>query len=483
MSLVKSTLTINASPSVSPEISFSRTSSATRLNNIGLVELVDANEIRVDYYPNDIGHIKGWLLEESSVNSLLQSTDFSTTWITGTATQTNNATVTTNSLRSPDGGTNSDTLSSSATGTGITAVRQQGLTYTNGQTYTVSVWAKKKGYTFLEISNKDDSTSGMTFSKVFNLATGALGSSGGTVDSSEIMEYPNGWYRCQVTFTADGNTDTEVYFKARSDDAVSTTYTITNGQGIYLWGAQSENKPYATSYIPTTTVSVTRAADVCFLANQWSKWNRDVGISLWVEGAHLNTTETVAPIYHYQDATNTNCVSLFSNAKYSVISDSTQQLDAAQYDAGFTSERHINFVNIIAVKPNRVHAALNGSLAPNFPDTSINLPLKSAGNDFLVKFFHGTGLNSGSGWLRGFKIYSNIPSDFDLQNVSLRGHQDAESIAVTAVQVLDGTISTQKLSDGAVTTGKILDGTILSADISAGGIQTVNISKKKLSFY
>ena len=340
MSLVKSTLTINAAPIVSPEISFSRNSSATRLNNIGLIELVDADAIRVDYYPDDIGHIKGWLLEESSINSLLQSSDFSPSWITGTAVQTNNATITANSVRSPDGSANADTLASSATGTGITAVRQQGLTYTNGQSYTVSVWAKKKGYNFLEISNKDDGTSGMTFSKVFNLATGALGSSGGTIDSSEILEYPNGWYRCQVTFTASGSTDTEVYFKARSDDAVSTTYSITNGQGIYLWGAQSENKPYATSYIPTTTVTVTRAADVCFLSNQWSKWNAEVGVSLWMEGACLNTTEEVTPLYHYQDATNTNSMTLFSNAKYSVISNNTQQLDAAQYDSGLTSENN-----------------------------------------------------------------------------------------------------------------------------------------------
>jgi hypothetical protein len=481
MSLVKSTLTLNSTAQPPASLSFSRSSAATRLNNIGLVELVSANEIRQDYYPNDIGHIKGWLLEESSTNSLLQSQDFGTTWITTTSQQTNNGSVSTNNVRSPDGTANADLLSSSSTATAITAVRQQGVTFTSGQTYTVSVYAKKRDYNFLEISNRDNNDSGMTFSKVFNLSTGALGSSGGTVGAAEIMAHPNGWYRCQVTFTADANTDTELYFKARTDDATSTTYSTTNGQGIYLWGAQSENKPYATSYIPTTTVAVTRAADVAFIEDTDNKWNTDVGMTLWMDGATLNTTEVVSPLYHYQDTTNNNSTTFFSNAKYSVISGSNQQLDAAQFDAGFTISKHTNWVNTIAVSLNRVHASQNGSLAPNFPDTSVNLPVKTPSSDFAIKFFHGTGLNSGSGWLRGFRIYPNIINDLDLQNVSFRGHQDAQQLALQAVTTVDGSISAQKLADGAVTSQKILDGTIVAADIATGGIETANIADDQIT--
>ena len=131
--------------------------------------------------------------------------------------------------------------------TGIIAVRQQGFTFNNGTTYTVSVWAKKKELDYLEISNKDNDAAGRTYSKVFNLSNGTLGTSGGTVGDAKITAYPNNWYRCSVTFTADGSSDTEVYLKARSDDAVNTTYAFGNAEGIYLWGAQVEEIGYATS--------------------------------------------------------------------------------------------------------------------------------------------------------------------------------------------------------------------------------------------
>ena len=61
MSTVKSTLSLNSTGAVPSILNYSRSSSATRVNAIGLVETVAANVIRQDYMPDDIGRLMGWL--------------------------------------------------------------------------------------------------------------------------------------------------------------------------------------------------------------------------------------------------------------------------------------------------------------------------------------------------------------------------------------------------------------------------------------
>ena len=136
MSTVKSTLQLNSTGAVPSLLNFSRSSSATRVNNIGIIETVAANAIRQDYMPDDVGRLMGWLFEEASTNNCLQSAAFdNASWITSTAAQTNKGTIDGDQYKSPDGGQNSDVLKSSGAGTGIIAVRQQGFTFNNGTTY------------------------------------------------------------------------------------------------------------------------------------------------------------------------------------------------------------------------------------------------------------------------------------------------------------------------------------------------------------
>ena len=464
MALVKETLGIHAAKAAPAELNFSRSTSGTRVNNIGHIELVEANKIRHDFSPTIVGKVIGWLLEESSTNSALQSEDFSTTWTTTTIGNIGN-----NTTKAPDATNNADTLSASSSATGTVAVKQQGLTFTSGTSYTVSVFAKKKDLDYVEISNKADASAGMTFAQTFNLATGATGASGGTITSAEMQQFPHGWYRCQVTFEANASSNTEVFVKTRSDNAVSTDFAATNGHGIYIWGAQVEPKLYATSYIPTTTAPVVRAADVAYVDNTEARWNMDVGTSILVDATPLNTTEVVSPIYHYQDADNSDYITHLSNGKVAIVAGGSSQLDTNPFDAGpaFATTKKTNFRSMMAVGTNgRYHATKNGSLSTTLPKTGVTVPVNNLQTDYTVKFFHGTGLTSGSGWLKQFKIFSNVVTDLELQNLSLRTNVDAQSLQINALNVIDGSISEIKLADDSVTSAKIVDGTIVAADMA-----------------
>jgi len=97
------------SQTVDPRITFTRTSTATRVNNKGLIESVDANVPRIDYDPVTLA-CKGLLIEEARTNLLLNST------INGANLATQSVTVTAVAHTLSFYGTGTVTLSGTATG-------------------------------------------------------------------------------------------------------------------------------------------------------------------------------------------------------------------------------------------------------------------------------------------------------------------------------------------------------------------------------
>ena len=237
-----------------PRVTVARAlNTATRVNNLGYVEGVNADLPRFDYDPVTLAP-KGLLIEESRANLLKQSQGFDDTsvWIYGTNNITPNTTV------SPAGLSDADTLT--ATSTGVSFARQQ-ATITASATYTASCFFKKGSVNFGHLSLQSGSD-GIRY--WFNINTGAVASSavigaGYPNVSAKMENYGNGWYRCAVTFT--NTTDTAFNFFALFSDA-DANLNLTSGNTGYLYGAQLEAGAFATSYIPTTTTSLTRNADV-----------------------------------------------------------------------------------------------------------------------------------------------------------------------------------------------------------------------------
>jgi len=208
------------------------------------------------------------LIEESRTNLLQRSEEFGNAYWA-----TTRATVTTDAATSPDGTTTADKLIADTTAASNHRVDRPTITLALNTVHTVSIFAKAAEYTGLALGVGLSATEGVRFSLVgAGTATPVAAGNTGT-----IQQLPNGWYRCTCTFTSDATTATHRVAIYIGQNGTTTSYTGDGTSGIFIWGAQLEAGSFATSYIPTTTSSLTRSADVCSYSNVSSFYNPAAG--------------------------------------------------------------------------------------------------------------------------------------------------------------------------------------------------------------
>jgi hypothetical protein len=203
---------------------------ATRVNSSGLIEIVNANLPRFDYDPVTLA-AKGLLIEESRANKLLQS-NFAASW-----SSTGSPTVTLNAAVSPDGTTNATQITSSPGGV-FRAVFQD--VATTAAAHTFSIYLKSATGTNQTMRIWADTSPSI----------------------SATVTVTSEWQR----FTVSGTTNTTARVQIGVDGSA-------NAFDVYAYGAQLETGAFATSYIPTTTTSLTRNADVVSMTGtNFSDW-------------------------------------------------------------------------------------------------------------------------------------------------------------------------------------------------------------------
>ena len=233
------------------QLTFSRASTATRVNSAGLIETVSSNVPRLDYLNSSCPRL---LLEPQRLNLMLHSSAFdNAVW-----NKYNNAVTTANSTTAPDGTTTAETYGLSSASTTFPNIAQD-FSAVNGQTYVFSVFAKKGVTNFVKLRVGGTAFASSTNSPIFNLNTGTV-----TSGTGSIQLISNGWYRCSFTEVAIASATGGFALDLPDANGVwngSSVYTASDS--VYIWGAQAEAGSYLTSLIPTTTAAVTRLADAC----------------------------------------------------------------------------------------------------------------------------------------------------------------------------------------------------------------------------
>ena len=203
-------------------------------------------------YQNGGGGCPSLLLEKQSTNVITYSEDLAqASWLVAQLTVTANATT------SPDGTQNADKI---AINNGLVGgYIYQSQSTTSSTIYTGSFFVKSAGIGFTKFWS---SVSGSYCNAIINLSTGVITNGGFPFPTiPTATNFGNGWWRVSYTETSGGGS-VPIYIDGGS---TSNGGDITgNGtDGIYLWGAQLEASSYPTSYIPTTSSSATRVADLC----------------------------------------------------------------------------------------------------------------------------------------------------------------------------------------------------------------------------
>jgi hypothetical protein len=161
-----------------------------------------------------------------------------------------NVSVAVDQIAAPDGTVTADMLTVTSA---VTPVVYNSFGAVAG-TYTWSLYAKKGTARYALVSANDSVSNFWTW---FDLNTGlvATNTAGNTAAMTNIG---NGWFRCAVTRTV---TNAFIGHSFGFVDVDNSTSGVVNQTG-YAWGVTAELGSVATSYIPTTSASVTRAADI-----------------------------------------------------------------------------------------------------------------------------------------------------------------------------------------------------------------------------
>lgn len=345
------------------DLTVTRATSATRVNSSGLIENVGANIARLNYTNESCPSI---LVEPQRTNLLLQSEMFTIGWTS------EGATISANTTTSPDGNLTADTLTE-GTMNDVHRIYRNALTTTSGVNYTSSIFVKKDTARYFRLSFIQANSNSVWVSAQFDLDTktftSGVGSGGGTFVSASIIELSSGWFRVSLVASVPSTTANILYCLSDGTAIISSqsrgcpSYLGNINNKIFIWGAQLELGSNATSYIPTTTSSVTRNADVISKTGISSLIGQTEGV-IYIQTLR-QTAATGSWICRIDDAAETNKLGIY------LISNGNLVINITRNNVSIDIMSYINFLNLtnqgnakiaLAYKNGDFALAVNGTI-------------------------------------------------------------------------------------------------------------------------
>lgn len=159
----------------------------------------------------------------------------------------------------PDGTSSADRLTEDGTATTDHYISRNFPALTDNTLYTLSAFGKANSRSWFRF--RGINKAGVATFTYINFATGLAGSGSG--QTAVVTPYGNGWYRAQLTFDAQsGGTTPSTEIGLASGDG-GAVYSGDGASNAFLWGLQFEPGASATSYVKTTTGSVSTLNPSC----------------------------------------------------------------------------------------------------------------------------------------------------------------------------------------------------------------------------
>ena len=404
---------ISAKEVTDADFTFTRNDAGTRVNASGNIESVGVDLPRIDY----LGGSGSWLLEPEATNTATYSNDFSqgTIFISSSdASTTNGVIITANATTSPEGLTNASKIQIGTTNSGFNRLRYTTANMVSGNINTLSIFAKKgSGVDWLGIFVDGIDASSRAW---FDLENGVLGNKSAAVINHKIEDYGNGWYRCSISFSTSVDTNGVVSFVI-TDGNGGTSYAGDLTDHHFIYGLQAEShatREYATSYIPTSEGTGTRAADSAIDAGSSDLISSTEGV-LYAEISALATGTNHRYISLSDGTANNRFIIRYISGGVSQIGVFCRVGGVTQFNL-FKVMTDITNYSKVALKYGLNNFALWIDGVEVGTDTSAIVPAKNTLNQ--ISFEDATGGAYFHGNTKGLQLFDKALSDYQLKQLT-----------------------------------------------------------------
>ena len=404
-------LNFAATKTLDRRITFTRDSIGTYVDDMGIVRYASNNVPRFDHNPTT-GESLGLLIEESRSNSWTYSQPTSAASFGSSATKTFNAAT------APNGKTEAFRITHNGSSGNSNWRATRSITF-GANSMVLSVWAKGDGgnnYFTWSFQNLGGAIVRAGFKLEGDGETSIItnGNGGHTL---KIEKYPDGWYRCIIIGNTQSSGGTTQFLYTVS--SYSESHSVSGGS-VLLWGFQLEAGSFATSYIPTSGSTVTRAQDTPLITgtNFTDFYNQSEGtLVLSADIGYLATSNQTAVAF--EDTSNVSAT--FIAMGYNTGGGGSGTAGAWYNSSGTTSAFaahnigitiNTEFKQAYAYKLNDFSSVANGST----PITDTSGGLTSLIDRVRFGIYHYDGMTSGH--IRQFKYYNKRLPNAQLQGLT-----------------------------------------------------------------